>query len=570
MKKNNYPLYDNIEFNNIRHLLEYTTALEDKAAFKYRYKKEIIEVSYKEFKNEVETLGKALAGLNLDLGHIAILGENSYRWINIYLSLLVTRATVVPVDRELPQDEMLNVLISSDSEVIFYSNAFESFIRENEDKLTKVKKFISFESWTPIEEGEEFNKEDRYLKLFDLYSYSKEVDNSVYENIELKKEDVKLLVYTSGTTDVAKGVMLTSGNITSMIYGGLSLANLEGTCLSVLPYHHTYASVVDILGALKSHVTICINENIRAVPINLKDFKPDYLFLVPRYLEVFYDRIWKEAEKSGKAALLKKMIPISNTLLKLGIDIRKKVFKSVHNAFGGNVKMLLSGGALLRSDLGEFFDAVGIPVVIGYGITECSPLVAANRNEFYDVHSVGLALPNVEVKIDSPSEEGIGEILVKGPIVMKGYYKNEQATNDAFDGDYFKTGDYGKINDAGQIFITGRKKNVIVLSNGKNIYPEEIENYISTIDAVEEVVVYSKENSQGDETSLLAQIYLNEEKITAMGIKDDSEKISYITNEVKQKLKNLPKYKQIRKIIIRDKEFIKTTTKKIKRNLIEK
>ena len=570
MKYKNYPLYDNIDFENIRHLLEYTVSLEEKTAFKYRYEKEIVKISYNEFKNEVDTLGIALRNLNFDLGHIAILGENSYRWINIYLSLLVTRATVVPVDRELPEEEMLNVLISSDSEIIFYSEVFEDFIKRNEHKFTKVRKFISFKPWIPIEDGEEFNSDDKFLKLFDLYSYGKSADRSLYDNIVLTREDLKLLVYTSGTTDVAKGVMLTSGNITSMIYGGLSLAKLEGICLSVLPYHHTYASVVDILGGLKSHSTICINESIRTVPINLKEYKPNYIFLVPRYLEVFYDRIWKEAEKKGKAKLLKKMIPISNSLLKVGIDIRKKVFKSVHDAFGGNMKILLSGGALLRSDIGEFFDAVGLPVVIGYGITECSPLVAANRNEFYDVHSGGLALPNVEVKIDSPSEEGIGEILVKGPIVMKGYYKNEKATTEAFDGEYFKTGDYGKINKFGQIFITGRKKNVIVLSNGKNIYPEEIENYIAAIDAVEEVVVYSSENAKGDETSLIAQIFLNEEKITALGIKENSEKIKFITEAVRDALKELPSYKQIRKIIIRDKEFEKTTTKKIKRNVISK
>lgn len=570
MKNNKYPLYDNIDFDNIRHLLEYTVCLEEKTAFRYRYEKKIIDVSYNEFKDEVDTLGIAIRNKDLDLGHVAILGENSYRWVNIYLSLLVTRATVVPVDRELPEDEMLNVLISSDSEVIFYSEAFEDFIKNNEDKLTRVRKFVCYKSWTPIEEGGKFSDADRYIDLFDLYSYGKSADRTAYDSIELKKDDLKLLVYTSGTTDVAKGVMLTSGNITTMIYGGLSLAKLEGTCLSVLPYHHTYASVVDILGGLKSHSTICINESIRTVPMNLKEFKPDYIFLVPRYLEVFYDRIWKEAERSGKAELLKKMIPVSNALLKVGIDIRKKVFKSVHDAFGGRVKMLLSGGALLRGDIGEFFDSVGIPVVIGYGITECSPLVSANRNEFYDVHSVGLPLPNVEVKIDSPSEEGIGEIYVRGPIVMKGYYKNEKATAEAFDGEWFKTGDYGKINDLGQIFITGRKKNVIVLSNGKNIYPEEIENYIATIPAVEEVVVYSGENAKGEETSLVAQIYLNEEKLTSLGITDNEGKKKYVTEKVRERLAKLPSYKQVKKIIIRDREFVKTTTKKIKRSLIEK
>ena len=570
MKNQNYPLYENIKFRDFRHLLDYTCDLPEKAAFKYRYEKEIKEVSYKNLKNEVETLGSALSDLGFDVGHVAILGENSYRWVHIYLSLLVTRGTAVPVDRELPEEEMLNVLSSSDSETIFYSRDFEAFIKNNESRLTKVKRFVAYDSWAPIEQKAELNPNEKFLELGDIYEYGKKCNKEAYVKTTFHDDDVKLLVYTSGTTGVAKGVMLTINNITSMIYGGLMLAHLEGTCLSVLPYHHTYASVVDILGGLKSHVTICINESIRMVPINLKEYKPDYMFLVPRYLEVFYDRIWKEAEKSGKDKLLKKMIPISNSLLKVGIDIRKKVFKSVHAAFGGNIKMVMSGGALLRPDLGDFYESIGIPVVIGYGITECSPLVSANRNEFYDVRKVGLPLPGVEVKVDSPSEEGIGELLVKGPIVMKGYYKNEEATNEAVVDGWFKTGDYGTINDKGQIAITGRKKNIIVLSNGKNVYPEEIENYIATIPSVEEVVVYSLENDKGDETALCAEIYLNPETVKKLLIEKADEKIKYITEAVRDKLAPLPGYKQIRKIVLRDKEFEKTTTKKIKRNLIEK
>lgn len=306
MKNHDYPLYDNIKFRDFRHLLEYNYDLPDKAAFKYRYERKIYEISYKEFKSEVEILGSALSDLDFDKGHVAILGENSYRWVNIYLSLLVTRATAVPVDRELPEAEMLNVLSSSDSEIIFYSEAFEDFVRKNENNLPNVKKFISFNSWSPVEQGESLNSEEKFLKFKDLYEYGKKCSRTAYESITFNDDDVKLIVYTSGTTGVAKGVMLTKENITSMIFSGLSLAHLEGTCLSVLPYHHTYASVVDILGGMNSHVTICINESIRMVPINLKEYKPDYMFLVPRYLEVFYDRIMKEAEKNGKDKLLKK------------------------------------------------------------------------------------------------------------------------------------------------------------------------------------------------------------------------------------------------------------------------
>ncbi|MBE6701488.1 MAG: AMP-dependent synthetase [Ruminococcaceae bacterium] len=570
MKKTNYPLYTPMKFDNFKELITLAAEKEEKVAFKYRYEKEILEVSYKDFKTEVDSLAKGIMSENLDLGNVAILGENSYRWINIFLSLLCTRGTAVPVDKDLPEDQMLYVLDTSDCDVIFYSETFDEFVKKHESVLSKVKKFVKFKSDEPSKKWVEGDTKEKFITLESLFVKGKNQKNEEYKNLTFDKDDIKLIVFTSGTTGTAKGVMLTVENISTCINGGLSLANLEGTCLSVLPYHHTYASVCDILGGIDSHVTICINENIRSVPLNLKTFKPDYMFLVPRYLEVFHERILKEAERTGKLPLLQKMIKVSNSLLKVGIDMRGVFFKSVREAFGGNVKALLSGGALLRPDLGDFFESIGIPVVIGYGITECSPLVCANRNEFYDVRTIGLPLPNVELEIDSPNEEGIGEIKVKSSIVMKGYYKNEEATREVIKDGWFYTGDYGKINELGQVSITGRKKNIIVLSNGKNVYPEEIETYIATIPAVEEVVVYSLENDKGDETALCAEIYMNPENVEKLGLKKAADKIKYITEEVRQVLYALPSYKQIRKIVIRDREFEKTTTKKIKRNLINK
>ncbi len=566
----NYPIYECTKFRNFKELLEKAVAKEDKAAFKYRYEKQITEVSYKAFKNEVDRLSIALCALGLDNTHIAIVGENSYRWVNIFMSLLCTRATAVPVDRELPEEQMLNVLESSDSEIIFYSESFDDFISKNADKLIKVKKFVRYSPWSPVTENGIGEVGNKFIDFETLWAYGKISSSNSYNEVEVKSDDVKLLVYTSGTTGTAKGVMLTTENICTCVDGGLSLAKLDGTCLSVLPYHHTYASVCDIIGGLTSHVTICINEGLRAVLTNLKEYKPDYLFLVPRYLEVFHERIWKEAERTGKDKLLRKMIKISNNLLKVGIDMRSVLFKSVTGAFGGNLKFLMCGGALLRPDLGDFFESIGIPVVIGYGITECSPLVSANRNKFYDVRTVGLPIPSITLKIDSPNEEGIGEIVVKGPTVMKGYYKNEEATKEAIKDGWFYTGDYGCVNELGQISVKGRKKDIIVLSNGKNIYPEEIEGYIATIPAVSEVVVYSLENTSGDETSLCAEVYLNPDDCKKISLQSAEDKIKYISEKVKDVLAKLPSYKQIRKIVIRDTEFEKTTTKKIIRGKIKK
>lgn len=566
----NYPLYDCTKFKNFKELLEKAVLKEDKSAFKYRYEKEIIEISYKEFKSEVDRLATALCDLGLDNAHVAIVGENSYRWVNIFLSLLSTRATAVPVDRELPEEQMLNVLESSDSEIVFYSESFDGFIQKNAERLKNVKKFIRFSPWSPIEDGEVGDVDGRFIDFKALWAYGKTASTEAYDSVEVKDDDVKLLVYTSGTTGLAKGVMLTTKNICTCVDGGISMAKLEGACLSVLPYHHTYASVCDIIGGLASHVTICINEGLRAVLMNLKEYKPNYLFLVPRYLEVFHERIWKEAEKTGKDKLLKRMIKVSNGLLKAGIDMRKVLFKSVTSAFGGNLEFLMCGGALLRPDLGDFFESIGIPVVIGYGITECSPLVSANRNKFYDVRTVGLPIPSITLKIDSPNEEGVGEIVVKGPTVMKGYYKNKKATDEAIRDGWFYTGDYGSVNQLGQIEIKGRKKDIIVLSNGKNIYPEEIENYIATIPAVSEVVVYSLENTSGDETSLCAEVYLNPDESKKLSLINAEEKIKYMTEKVKETLALLPSYKQVRRIVIRDSEFEKTTTKKIIRGKIKK
>ncbi len=566
----NYPLYDFVKFENFRQMLSLASDGEEKTAFKYRYNKRIIEISYKTLKEEVDRVARALVAFDLDKAHIAIVGENSYRWVNVFLALLCTRATVVPVDRELPEDQMLNVLNSSDSEIVFYSDSFEEFIKSNENDLKGVKKFIKFSPWAPVEDMGIESIDGKFADFETLWAYGAITSSEAYDSIEYPEDDVKLIVYTSGTTGLAKGVMLTSKNIISCIEGGLSMANIYGTCLSVLPYHHTYASVCDLLGGLNAHVTICINEGLRAVLLNLKTYKPDYIFLVPRYVEVFYERIWKEAEKTGKDKLLKKLLKISERLLKSGIDMRKILFKSVRDAFGGNLKFLMCGGALLRPDLGDFFEAIGIPVVIGYGITECSPLVSANRNDYYNVRTVGLPIPSLKLKIDEPNEEGIGEITVSGPTVMKGYYKNEKATAEAIIDGWFKTGDYGLIDSEGRIEIKGRKKDIIVLSNGKNVYPEEIEGYIATIPAISEVVVYSMENTSGDESALCAEVFLDPESVKKLSIEKAEEKIKFVSENVKNVLSKLPSYKQIKKIVIRENEFEKTTTKKIIRGKIKK
>ena len=291
-------------------------------------------------------------------------------------------------------------------------------------------------------------------------------------------------------------------------------------------------------------------------------YKPDYIYLVPAFTEVFYKNIWGTAKKEGKQAGLKFLIKLSNVLRKMGIDLRGKLFKSIHSAFGGNLKEIICGGAPIRPEIGKFFNDIGVMLLNGYGITECSPLVSVNRPKFNDSSTVGVILPCCEVKIENPNDEGDGEIWVKGDIVMMGYYKDKERTDKVLKDGWFNTEDYGKVNEKGQLVINGRKKNVIVLTNGKNVYPEEIENYILRIPYVEETIVKSVKNDIGQEVALCAEVYLNSDKVKELEIENVEEQLK---KDISKETKELASYKHITKIEIRKTEFIKTTTKKIKR-----
>ena len=308
---------------------------------------------------------------------------------------------------------------------------------------------------------------------------------------------------------------------------------------------------------------ICINDSLKNVLPNLQEFKPSLMMIVPAFAELFYKKIWATAEKEGKANLLRKMLKISAALRKIHIDLRGLLFKSVRNAFGGNLKQLISGGAPLRSEIGDFFNGIGILMQNGYGITECSPLVSVNVPTLNDPSTVGIPLSCCEVKTINNTEEGIGEICVKGDIVMMGYYKDEEKTKDALQDGWFNTGDYGCITDKGQIKIVGRKKNFFVLENGKNVYPEEIENYILAIPYVQETIVKASTNEYGmNGNNLVAEVFLNAEAVKGLG---DIDIVKKLKDDINEKTKELPVYKRISDIIIRDKEFEKTTTNKIKR-----
>lgn len=546
MEKQHFKYYEVTKFNSIKEMLDIAvTEAGDKIAFKYKENGEIVSVTYADYVQQVIWLGSALADMGYTDSHIACIGSNSYKWVLTYLTVLRSSGVYVPIDKELPGNDIINIINESESSVVFYTKVHEELFMNNTDKLPNVKLFIGFDL---------ASDNGKFLSFDKLLERGKKCDSSKYVALKSDPNALKMLVYTSGTTGIAKGVMLSEHNLVSSVYYGLQVSTVFDTCLSVLPYHHTYESVSGLLVSLHHHSTICINDSLNAVLKNLQLYNPSYIYLVPAFAEVFYKKILKNVKESGKEKIFNKMISISNGLRKVGIDLRKILFKSVHEAFGGRLRKIVCGGAPIRPEIGKFFDDIGISLINGYGITECSPLVCANPDTFNDYNTAGMKLQCIDWRIDSPNEEGIGEICVKGDIVMLGYYKQPQKTAEVLKDGWFYTGDYGYINEKQQLIITGRKKNIIVLSNGKNIYPEEIEGYIQGIEYVVEVVVRGVLDEKGDENSLMAEVFLSEEKTPAEVLKD----IKNVTHE-------LPSYKQISKVVIRTIEFDKTTSKKIRR-----
>lgn len=532
----------------------------DNIAFQYNdteNKGKIIKVKYKEFYKDIDELGTALDKYKLLDKHIAIIGENSYRWLTVYLTVLKSSGVFVPIDKELTIEAIINVLKHSESEVLFFSEKYFKMIDEIKKELPNIKYFIG------LNLKENIDKKILSYNKFKEEGYNElEQGNKTFINLENDVNKLKLLVYTSGTTGNPKGVMLSEHNLISIVNYGLQVADIKTRCLSVLPYHHTYEAVAGILVELHKHCCICINDSLKNVLRNLQLYKPDFIYLVPAFAEVFYKNIWSTAKKQKKDKLLKIMINISNIFRKLGIDLRYILFKSIHNEFGGNLKEIVCGGAPIRSEIGKFFEDIGIILLNGYGITECSPLVSVNRLKFNDSSTVGVVLPCCEIKFVNINENGDGEICVKGDIVMLGYYKEKEKTDRVLKDGWLNTEDYGHLNKKGQLVINGRKKNLIVLDNGKNVYPEEIENIIISIPYIKDVIVKGKKNDIGQEIGLIAEVFLDEEKVKELNANDIKEKLK---TDISFVCRSLPIYKKITEIEIRKTEFRKTTTNKIKR-----
>jgi len=546
MKKlKNYELYKHTPVFTTKELLSYCDEKYGSApAFMYEKKKGDVTVLYSEFKEQVEALGTYLYKNGFKDCHIAVFGENSYNWILTHFAVTTGKNVIVPIDKELEADDIEYLLRDSECKAIFYSNTYFDIIDELKEKNIEGLKFFNLKKLSKmIEEGKEAIT-DGYRDYLDAV---------------VKKDDLASIVYTSGTTGKSKGVMLTHNNFCSSMYGACCNADLTGSTLLVLPLHHTFGLTASILSVMFYGNPICINKSLRNLSSDFKKYSPTSLFGVPLMIEALHRNIWANAKKQGKDKALRMLMKVSDALLSVGIDLRKKLFKSVIDGLGGNLVLLVTGGAPVDEKHLKDFTSFGITVLNGYGITECGPIVAVNRNEFNVHGSVGVPLCCNKVKI---SDEG--EILVKGDNVMVGYYHNDEANKEVFTEDgWFRTGDVGFLDKDKYIHITGRMKSVIVLDNGKNVFPEEIEEYLAKIDYIAESVVVGREE---DGVRLVAVILPNYEKYSDM---DDAALRTEIQKAITELNKRLPSFKQIHKIDFRKTDFERTTTKKIKRYLVK-
>ena len=511
---------------------------------------------------------KALATALLDMGfkgkRVALIGENRYEWVISYLAVTCGGMVIAPLDRALPDKEITSLIKRSEVDAVIYE-------KKHQELFEKLKADSEINLNTLICINEEDDTDSETISFESLLEKGRKLikeKSKLYDEITIDANSMSIMLFTSGTTSAAKIVMLSQDNILSNLYAYQThfKINQNDTLLSFLPIHHTFECSITILYGFYSGATIAFCDGLRYIQANLKEYEVSIFVAVPLVLETMYKKIMKAIADQGKTNLINTMTKISNALLKIHIDIRKIVFKQIIDNFGGKLRMVLYGAASLDKDTIIGLNNFGINSIQGYGLTETSPVLTAEAENKHKPGSIGYPLDNVEIKIDNPDKEGVGEILAKGPNIMLGYYKDEKKTKEAFKDGWFRTGDYGYIDDEGFIFITGRKNDIIVLRNGKNVYPQELEFLISKLPYVAECMVFARNESNTD-TAIVAKIVYNKEvmeKDYPDTKKEDYEKI--IWKDVKEINKTLPTFKHIKKVIVTDEPMIKTTTQKVKRN----
>ena len=556
-------LYDYIEIKDLKDMLNKTRNMYGKKiAYKIRmqdnqYKK----ITHEEVRDMVDCLGTALIDLGLKGKRIAVIGQNRYEWEIAYLSIVCGTGIVVPLDKSLPENELESLIERSEIEAIFYTNKHEEAIKKIKYSGTnKLKHLISMDI-CEHSEGIYSQKQliEKGKKLLNE-------GNRTFIDSKINSEEMSIMLFTSGTTTESKVVCLSHKNICSNLMDIASVLDINSndTLLSILPVHHVFECTVGFLCGLYKGAETVFCDGIRHILKNLNEYKVTVMACVPSLYEGIFNIIQKQLAKEGK---LQEILEKEEKYKNASMEEKRKIFKNVHDMLGGKVKLLISGAAKLDSKIEEKYRALGINLVQGYGLTETSPVVGVGNNKYHRIGSIGKAVPSVEVKIEDKNEEGIGELIVKGPNVMLGYYQNDEANNEALKDGWFYTGDLAKIDEEGYIYICGRKKSVIVLKNGKNIFPEEMENLVNKIEGVKESFIFGKQQSEDkDDIKINVQLVFDREVVKEVyKVKTDDEIYKVLSNKIKEINKTMPKYKAIRGVLITEKELIKTTTNKIKR-----
>ncbi len=559
MKNKDYPLYEVKNVTTLKELIDFRAAESpEKTAFAWTESGEKKEKTYGELKQETDALGVSLGRRGMRRTKAAILGENSYEWILSFFTVVCSGNTAVPMDKELSLEAVIRLLQGSGCTHLIYSDTYRDVAEAVCEKVSLCAvSMVELEALVregkAVQDGRSSGKGS---------SAEGKVENDradCGDEILVLPDTLAAIIYTSGTTGSSKGVMLSHGNLARDACSACRNYQLSGDTVLLLPLHHSFGLVAGVFMTMIYGYTVYINRSLKRLSRDLTVAKPQNLFLVPLFVESLYQQVWNAAEQKGKAGSLRFLLRVSRLLLKCGIDLRAKLFRFVREAFGGNLDTIVSGGAPLNQKYLQGFRDLGINLLNGYGITECSPVVSVNRNTFYKDGSVGQVLDACRVSIHEPDEKGVGEVCVQGDIVMQGYYGREEETKEILKDGWLHTGDLGYVDPDGFLFLTGRKKNLIILSNGENVAAEELESLFAEVPLVKEVIVYEKEHR------IVAEVYPDEEYAKQHGVVSVQGELDRTLAGINR---TLPGFKRIASVIVRSTEFEKTTTKKIKRDRV--
>lgn len=559
--------FESVNCNNIKEIV-YNSAkkFKENIAFVIKHKNEKNEVEYENITyskllQDINNFGTKLFNMGLKNKRIAIVGRNRYEWVVTHFANLLGGIVSIPLDKELQVDELESCLERSKADVVVFDEKYtENIEKIKQNRKTNLQEFICMTEkegyknfWTLKDEGADILKSG----------------NTEYVDCEIDNDKMAILLFTSGTTSKSKAVMLSNRNIASNVYAMLLVEDMRSTDnnLAFLPFHHIFGSTCMIV-MIAIGAKTAFPDGLRYVAQNLREYQISLFVGVPLLVEAIYKNIEKEIEKKGKTKLINNAKKLSNCLLKLHIDVRRKLFKDVIDALGGRMRFIISGGAPLDKKVAQGFNELGIEVVQGYGLTETSPVISAENAKKKRYGSIGLPMENVEVEIVNKDENGIGEIRIKGPNIMLGYYENEEATKNVIKDGWFYTGDLAYRDKDGFIFLTGRQKDMIVLKNGKKVFPEELETLINRIDLVKECIIYGMPDEK-DKNDLKLSVKIVYDKKVAdekYAGKSEEELHQILWEQIKEINKSFPPYKYIKNMILTDEELIKTTTQKIKRN----